>query len=59
MLEAEVSLQEVKFNNWACKYESNSTNEMTQHINVKHAEVKSSVHPNSSEELECPECVLS
>ena len=35
---------------------SNSTNDMTQHINVKHAVDESFVYPNSSEELECPEC---
>ena len=56
MLEAEVSLQEVKCKYWTCKYESNSTNEMTQHISVKHAVDESFVHPNSSEDLECPEC---
>ena len=30
---------------------------MTQHISEKHAADESFVHPNSSEELECPECV--
>ena len=46
MLESEVSLQEV----------SNSTNNMTQHINVKHEVDESFVYPNPSEELECAEC---
>ena len=56
LLEAEVSLQEVKCEYWTCKYVSNSRNDMTQHINVKHTVDESFVYPNSSEELECPEC---
>ena len=56
LLEAEVSLQEVKCEYWTCKYVSNSTNNMTQHINMKYAVDESFVYPNLSEELECPEC---
>ena len=37
MLYAEVSLKEVKCKYWTCKYESNNTNEMAQHISKKHA----------------------
>ena len=56
-LEDEFSLQEgVKCEYWTCKFESKSKNELTQHIKVKHAVDDSFVYPNSSEEVECPEC---
>ena len=53
----EVSLMKaLKCQYWTCKFECTTLNELGQHVKWKHTVDESFVFPNSSEEIECPEC---